>query len=250
MSVATALSQLRNRIGAALSHCNNALAMKGAEYANSIWEVGDRINALPTQDNSALIGLIDGTASNIIIPDGTKIIKEYKFYKMTEFISISIPNSVTMIQDYAFAYTNIKTIELSVNLKSIGSGAFVSTDFESIKIPPGVTKISGLLFQMARLQHADIPNGVETIQYGAFAQCNNLTSLILRRTSSITTLENTYAFDSTGISAQNGYIYVPQSMLTSYQNATNWSVYASQFRALEEYTIDGTINGELDNSKI
>ena len=250
MSVATALSQLRNRIGAALSHCNNALAMKGAEYANSIWEVGDRIDALQTQDNSALIGLIDGTASNIIIPDGTNIIKEYKFYRMFELISISIPNSVTIIQDYAFANTNIKTIELPVNLKSIGAGAFTNTAFESIKIPSGVTKISGFLFYMARLQYADISDGVETIQYGAFQQCNYLTSLILRRTSSITTLENTNAFDSSGISTQNGYIYVPQSMLTSYQNATNWSVYANQFRALEEYTVDGSITGELDVSKI
>ena len=34
------------------------------------------------------------------------------------------------------------------------------------------------------------------------------------------------------------------------QAATNWSTYAAQFRALEDYTVDGTTTGELDETKI
>ena len=53
-----------------------------------------------------------------------------------------------------------------------------------------------------------------------------------------------------------GYIYVPKALLSDddatkdYRRATNWSTYADQFRALEDYTVDGTITGELDPSKI
>ena len=49
---------------------------------------------------------------------------------------------------------------------------------------------------------------------------------------------------------KTGYIYVPRALVDSYKSATNWSTYASQFRALEDYTVDGTIMGELDESKI
>lgn len=40
------------------------------------------------------------------------------------------------------------------------------------------------------------------------------------------------------------------ALVDSYKAATNWSTYATQFRALEDYTVDGTITGELDSTKI
>ena len=47
-----------------------------------------------------------------------------------------------------------------------------------------------------------------------------------------------------------GYIYVPRALVDSYKVATNWSSWATQFRALEDYTVDGTTTGELDETKI
>jgi hypothetical protein len=49
---------------------------------------------------------------------------------------------------------------------------------------------------------------------------------------------------------KDGYIYVPRALVDTYKVATNWVTYADQFRALEDYTVDGTITGELDESKI
>ena len=46
------------------------------------------------------------------------------------------------------------------------------------------------------------------------------------------------------------YIYVPRSMVDTLKSATNWSTYADQIRALEDYTVDGTTTGELDESKV
>ena len=59
----------------------------------------------------------------------------------------------------------------------------------------------------------------------------------------------TSAFDSTPIKSGNGYIYVPFALIEQYKAATNWSTYAAQFRALEDYTVDGTITGGLDPAK-
>lgn len=46
---------------------------------------------------------------------------------------------------------------------------------------------------------------------------------------------------------EQGYIYVPRDMITTLQNETNWST--MQFRALEDYTKDGTTTGEFDDEK-
>lgn len=46
------------------------------------------------------------------------------------------------------------------------------------------------------------------------------------------------------------YIYVPAALVDSYKVATNWSTYEAKFRALEDYTVDGTTTGDLDETKI
>jgi hypothetical protein len=46
---------------------------------------------------------------------------------------------------------------------------------------------------------------------------------------------------------EQGYVYVPRDMIETLQTATNWS--ALQFKALEDYTKDGTTTGEFDDEK-
>ena len=40
------------------------------------------------------------------------------------------------------------------------------------------------------------------------------------------------------------------ALVDSYKAATNWSTYADQIRALEDYTVDGTTTGALDETKV
>lgn len=77
-----------------------------------------------------------------------------------------------------------------------------------------------------------------------------ISTLILRRADQITTNGSTAVFNNTPMSRGEGWIYVPRALLEDYRAASNWTVYADQFRALEDYTVDGTITGELDESKI
>ena len=48
---------------------------------------------------------------------------------------------------------------------------------------------------------------------------------------------------------KDGYIYVPREMVDTLKSTTNWSTYADQIRALEDYTKDGTTTGEFDDVK-
>ena len=39
----------------------------------------------------------------------------------------------------------------------------------------------------------------------------------------------------TVIASGTGYVYVPSALVNSYKSATNWSTYADQIRAIEDY---------------
>lgn len=98
------------------------------------------------------------------------------------------------------------------------------------------------------LVEVDLPN-MTTIKANAMNGCSVLKALILRG-ETVCTLANANALTGTPIASGTGYIYVPAALVDSYKAATNWSTYADQFRALEDYTVDGTVDGELDETKI
>ena len=95
---------------------------------------------------------------------------------------------------------------------------------------------------------------------GMFYDCYSLKQVIIRSLGS--NILNSNAFDKcyhlTGtVNATynpNGdkdcYIYVPRDMVDTLKSATNWSTYSDQIRALEDYTVDGTTTGYLDETKI
>lgn len=87
------------------------------------------------------------------------------------------------------------------------------------------------------------------IQQKAFSDCSNLIILTLRA-NTLVSLANVSALNYTPIKDGTGYIYVPKALIEEYKVATNWATYANQFRALEDYTVDGTITGKLDENKI
>lgn len=128
-----------------------------------------------------------------------------------------------------------------------------------------VTTIGDYAFnKCTNLEILDLPS-VTSINKCAFSNCAALTKLILR-SNTLCTLKDTNAFWYTPIarytsiyndtSHPNGHIYVPRALLSDddatmdYRRATNWTSLSSKFRALEDYTVDGTTTGELDSTKI
>lgn len=97
-----------------------------------------------------------------------------------------------------------------------------------------VTIILGNAFMgLNKLAKAILPNVVE-LNNGVFANCKNLITLALR-SATICNLKSTGALLNTPIAQGTGYIYVPKNLMEQYKVATNWTLYATQFRAIEDY---------------
>lgn len=173
----------------------------------------------------------------------------YAFRGCSNITNVDAP-LVATIGTYAFYGCNKLTDINMSKAESIGNYAFYKCDLQSVNFPDVTNLSQNVFFQNENLQRADF--GVASrINQAAFGNCGKLVALILRRTDSICALRvATNAFANTPIANGTGYVYVPSTLIETYKTATNWVNYASQFRALEDYTVDGTITGALDESKI
>ena len=114
--------------------------------------------------------------------EGVKTIPHAICKEMSKLTSITIPNSVTSIGNYAFQdCKNLTSIILPNSVTSIGSYAFCGcTKLKSITIPNSVTKIENHAFQnCANLQSITLPSSLTDIGQYAFDKCSGLTSLII-----------------------------------------------------------------------
>ena len=116
--------------------------------------------------------------------------------------TLSLPLMTTKATYLAHNCQKLKTVTLS-NMSGVGSNAFQ---------------------QCYALQTLDLPKAT-SIDANAFYNARVLQTLILRHTS-VVTLSNVSAFTNSpmrGYNSLNGTIYVPQSLISSYQTAGNWS---------------------------
>lgn len=143
--------------------------------------------------------------------------------------TISIPLCY-FIGNSALSYIN-KLKEVSCPASNVDSFAFYSDP------------------ELEKVDFTPTGDGAMSIGYGAFNYCNKLKILALR-SEKVWSLSDSSCFQGTLIESGTGFIYVPKGHVDEYKTATNWTVYADQFRALEDYTVDGTITGELDSTKI
>lgn len=179
----------------------------------------------------------------------TKTVYNNAFYGCSAITNANFPEATKL---YSSAFFNCSALD-SINfpeLIEIGSDAFRNCKALTNVTLPKVQKTAGATFRgCTALKIADFW-AVTSMGAYEFESCSALTAVILRSETGAT-LSNTNAFNNTPIASGTGYFYVPAAVIDEkYRNGTNWSTYAARFRALEDYTVDGTITGELDPNKI
>jgi hypothetical protein len=179
----------------------------------------------------------NGSITKVSAPNATSL-GNYSFYSCGGLTSITAPLA-TSVGEYAFQSCGIVELEFP-SLLTIPNGCFRYSG----KIKKGTflnaTSVGENAFRGdSSLERLDF-SACTTIYQLAFTSCSSLTTIIFR-SPSIITLKSTNAFMSTAISNKTGYIYVPKALLSDddatmdYRRATNWSTYASKFRAIEDY---------------
>ena len=118
-----------------------------------------------------------GTDVTEVIFDGTPTTIGYKAFAHCNIKSMTIPDSVTRIENSAFEYSTIESVKLSDSLNYIGEYSFHNCKLTSVKIPSKVMTVHDHAFyQCSDLVELDL-GSVSYIAGAAFAGCSSLTSL-------------------------------------------------------------------------
>ena len=137
--------------------------------------------------NDILIGLDPNNReafnkSDFTVREGTRIIAGHAFVTNNVLNSITIPEGVVTIGDWAFnACYNLRRVVLPESLKNIDSYAFrLCRELESINIPSGISFIGENAFEdCGKIKTLSIPYGVTSIDNFAFSNNTDLTQIII-----------------------------------------------------------------------
>lgn len=149
----------------------------------------------------------------------------------TSATSFYAPNLKT-VSAYVFSDSQATIIDLP-SLEEMGYSAFDRLAAARV-ILPSVRGTSGWGFaECGNLEFVDL--GPNCMSVSDFCYCGKLVTFILRA-EEVARLENVGSFNGTPIASGTGFIYVPRALVDSYKAATNWSTYANQIRAIEDYS--------------
>ena len=126
--------------------------------------------------------------------------------------SVSAPNA-TILRSYCFR----------------GCSALVEVAF-----PKVATIQTGAFTNCSKLKKIDIGGEVTALNDAFLPTSGVLEALILRGVTTVPTLGSA-TFNNTKVKSGSAYIYVPQSLEQLFKVANNWSTYAAQIRAIEDY---------------
>lgn len=210
-------------------------------FANTLTSVNDtHATSIPAWMFRKKSALVSATFQNLTATG------QYDFADCSNLESFSAPN-LTNIGSYSFG-NDVKLSSINMPIVAqFAAGCFqdcglISADFPlvtqsggsvfnrcskltSVNLPLLTTAGVVFLGSCPLLESVDFPV-LTSIQASFFEHCHALNAVILRKSDAVCTLSNINAFVDTPFASNGsgGTLYVPQSMISQYEQATNWSV--------------------------
>lgn len=179
-----------------------------------------------------------GTSDQMVFPDGFRSavenIPDYMDQWATGILTEFYHPTASVPRESGFTDQKmLRKVELP-NAWNSGYYAFCRCSALETVIMPKLEKLETASFiSCTSLKRIDFPL-LKQINPQGF-QNSGVETLIIRKTDGLCTMSNANALGNTPIAKGTGYIYVPRALVDSYKSATNWSTYASQIRAIEDY---------------
>ena len=131
--------------------------------------------------------------TSLTIPNSVTTIGDYAFYSCTSLTSLTIPNSVTTIGDWAFGSCT-KLASLTLDMTTINSYFSGMTSLKNLIIGEHVKTIVPYAFNSCTsLTNVTLGNSVTSIGEAAFSSCTSLTNVTIPN--SVTNI-GSYAFQN------------------------------------------------------
>ena len=163
--------------------------------------------------------------------------------------SITIPEGITTIGEYAFQGAYVSSYSLPSTLKSIGENAFGDNDnCTTMTIPEGVEKIGNWAFSNCdKLNKLELPSTLTSIGTYVVSYCTALSAVVSHLTTPIAIQLETFC-TQTGWDEQaqksifspcDATLYVPVATKAAYEQIEGWT----KFKAIEEGEIKDYTDG-------
>lgn len=205
-------------------HGNATGSPWGARYMNCYID-GD-FYYLDTTKHT-LLGYL-GAGGSITIPNSVTSISDYAFRDCTGLTFVTIPNSVTSIGGGAFyGCTGLSAISIPNSVTLIDNYTFYGCGgLTAVTIPSSITWIGSYVFaDCTGLTSITIPNSVTTIGYNAFKGCSSLTSVSIPNT---VTQIGSRAFENcinlTSLTLPDSITYIGNSTFKNCYNLTSITI--------------------------
>lgn len=150
---------------------------------------------IPEGMNIREAAFMNSNLSEIILPANLTTIPKYWFSGISENTVVVIPEGVETIDQYAFAYSQIKSINIPASVTQIGNYAFYNSAIESITFTEGknnlyigsyafenCTSLDNVVIPYRVRNATDLTSTVYSIGSSAFKGCTGLKTLTFEET--------------------------------------------------------------------
>ncbi len=120
--------------------------------------------------------------SGVTLPSTVTSIGANAFEFCYALTSITFPTGLTSIDEYAFATSGLRSVQIPASLKELPSRCFLQcSDLVTVKLPSTLEVVGPYCFSSCSgLESAVLPASLKTLSEGALAYCENMVSVDIK----------------------------------------------------------------------